>query len=556
MADRYKLYANLKILHMTRDKDVEKLVSYLEPEYGSTHAVQSILYNMLGRGSNGGISKCKTVIIEDSYLDNEFSSCYGRFYFHLFKNISKTCKRLHFFTEPIYQSDLPDLEGKESYLGYVVLRPISAMPIGRTVLSPIVESKHKEFVLTQGDNKVNLSGSTLSVSGMPFIQQDGRVAACASAALWMATNYLSPKYNLANKSSIEITELATGYDFTQSRSIPGRGLTIPQMLNSLSTMGYSPQLYDHPWPREAKQTIYSCVESKIPALLALSFKEGHHALVAIGHTFSSPKMPTLRTVMVKMKKEYKFTYYDNIEWIPEFIVHDDQGGLYGKLRILPLEDFVVKESKTGKATGMIDVDKLPLPLGVEPSISEVHCPIEVKFSYRDSTFSERRLGNLFAIIVPMPPGVSLLAEDARRKARELMIITSILYGNPQSSEIILRTYLDSSNDYKELLKYRDEMPTWLKQFYRGKPMSKYIWITEISSRDLFDKANVEDRKMIGEIIMDSAASPYTPSFIAIHVPGYVMAMIPKDTNYAESLERAKNLSDDHPYAHATRVRLT
>ena len=100
MADQYKLYANLGILHMTRSKDVEKLVSYLEPEYGSTYAVQSILYNMLGRGSNVGISKCKTVIIENDYVDSEFSSCYGRFYYHLFKNISRTCKRLHFFAEP------------------------------------------------------------------------------------------------------------------------------------------------------------------------------------------------------------------------------------------------------------------------------------------------------------------------------------------------------------------------------------------------------------------------------------------------------------------------
>jgi len=552
MANRYKLYANLEILDMANNKHIEKLVSHLQPEYGSTHAVQNILYKMLGRGPSGGIAKCKTVIVESDYVDNEFSSCYGRFYYHLFQNISKTCKRLHFFAEPIHRADLPNLECREGYLGYVVLRPISAMPIGRTVLSPMVKSRHKEFILTQEDYKVNLSGSTLSVSGMPFIQQDGRVAACASAALWMATSYLSPKYNLANKSSIEITELATGYDFTQSRSIPGRGLTIPQMLNSLSAMGYSPQLYDHPWPEEAKQTIYSCVESKIPALLALSFKEGHHALVAIGHTFSSPKMPTRHREIIRVNKGHKSTYYDNIEWIPAFIVHDDQGGLYGKLRILQLENFV-KKTKKGKATNRIDVEKLPLPPGVEPSTSEVHCPIEVEFSYRDPMFSERRLGNLFAIIMPMPPGVSLLAEDARRKARELMIVTSVLYGSPQLSEIILRTYLDSSNSYKESLKYRDKMPAWLKQFYRGKPMSKYIWVTEISNRDLFDKANVEDRQMIGEIIMDSAASPYTPSFIAIHVPGYVMSMTPGDTNYVEALVRAKNLSDDHPYAHASRV---
>lgn len=551
MTDPYTLYSNLEILDMTKSDHVKRLQSYLEPEYGSTHAVQSILFNMLGCNLNGSASRCKTVIVENEYFDREFSSCYGRFYYHLFQNISKKCKRLHFFAEPVHQSDLLDLEGKDSYLGFVVLRPISATPIGRTVLTPQVKPKDEEFILTQTMYGVNLSGSRLFAKGMPFIQQDGRVAACASAALWMATDYLSAKYKIVGKSSIEITELATGYDFSKSRSTPGRGLTIPQMLTALNGMGYSPQLYDHPWTKEAKQTIYRCVESRIPALLALSFKEGHHSIVTIGHTFHSPATPELNTEQITGGQQ--FTYYDNVQWLPEFIIHDDQGGLYGRLKILQLDDFRLKDTKTGELLDEIDTGKLPLPLGVEPNIHEVHCPIEVTFSYRDPNFPKTRIGNLFAVIVPMPPGVSLLAEDAARKAHELIIVANYLYDSPNLSEIVLRTYLISSNDYKESLKYRTDMPLWLRQFYRGKPMSRNIWITEISCKDLFDKRKPEDRKMFGEILLDSAASPYTPSFLALHVPGYIMTMNPEDTDYENALFRARNIPDDHPYSHSIRV---
>ncbi|MFC2027878.1 hypothetical protein ACFLU3_04245 [Chloroflexota bacterium] len=547
MTNPYRLYGNLKILDMSKMDHVAQLRALLEPDYGSTHAVQSILFHMLGRDYAGHPDQCKSVIVEREYIDKEFASCYGRFYYRLFMNIPKRCTRLHFFSETIRRIDLANVESTDSYLGYVVVRPISVMPVGRTVLSPEITSRSDEFVLTQSTHEVNLAGSRLFVDGMSFIQQDGRVAACASAAAWMATDYLSQKYSLQSKSTIEITELATGYDFPRFRSTPGRGLTIPEISKSFTAMGYSPQTYDHPWPREARQTIYSCVESKIPAILALSFPEGHHSMVAIGHSFRSPKDPQLR----KVDGKRKLTYYDNTEWVPEFIVHDDQGGLYGKLRILPLEDYVKDDKLT------IDTGKLPLPPGVESNTNEVHCPIEVEFSYCDSKFvqsrGEKRIGNLFAIIAPLPPRVSLLPEDAMRKGYELLVVVNSLYKSPNLSGLVLRTYLESANNYKRSLMDRTDMSDWLRKFYRGKPMSKYIWITEISNKDLFDQSAPHERKMFGEIIMDSAASPFTPSFIALHVPGYLMTMDPDDTDYVTSLHKARNIPDDVPYSHALRV---
>jgi len=97
------------------------------------------------------------------------------------------------------------------------------------------------------------------------------------------------------------------------------------------------------------------------------------------------------------------------------------------------------------------------------------------------------------------------------------------------------------------------MPEWLRLFYRGKPMPRHIWVTEISTRELFDKERSNERLMLGEIVMDSAASPFTPSFVTLHVPGYVMHMNPEHTDFVPSLQTALQLPDDQPYTHAVRT---
>jgi len=534
---------------MTDPDDFTRLISLLEPGYPAVdYAMKSILDSMEIKIPPLEHPRCQTVIIEKEYVDRDFASTYSRFYSHLFMDIHKRCIRVHFLSQPLGASDLIDLEGKsDAYLGYTVVRPTKALPLGRTVISANVRDPNAEFVLTKTEYSVNLSGSRLKIEGAPFIQQDGRCAACASAALWMATSYLSRKYDLPPKSTVEITELAAGYDFTTSRLMPPRGLTVPQMMSALSAMGYSPQLYDHPYPKEAKQTIYSYVESRIPVILAISLQYGNHAVVAIGNTFRTPTKPELAIIQVE-DSEQVITQYENSDWIPEFIIHDDQGGLYGRTHIMKWEDYVLDDDdKT------IDTTKLPLPPGIEPTVSEVHCPIKLEYPYLAPSLKQIQTANLFALIVPLPPGVSLLAEDARRKARELLILTNFLYNSPDLSNLVLRTYLTSSNEFKEKLKHKPQMHERLRAFYRGKPMSRHIWITEISTRELFDKERSDERLMLGEIIMDSAASPLTPSFITLHVPGYVMQMNPEDTKFVPCLQTALQLPGDQPYPHEVRT---
>lgn len=86
--------------------------------------------------------KCKTIIVEEHYTDKDYLDDYLHFYATCHYPYPKTCKRLHFFNEKIEYDDV--ITGEESvtssdklndhYLGFVVVRPIQHIAIGRTVL--------------------------------------------------------------------------------------------------------------------------------------------------------------------------------------------------------------------------------------------------------------------------------------------------------------------------------------------------------------------------------------------------------------------------------------
>ena len=131
MANGFQLYPNIEILSMSDPNDVARLISYLNPEYGVDYAMQSILDCLEIRIPPLERPRCQTTVIEREYVDRDFASCYTRFYSHLFMDIQKRCIRAHFFSEPLGASDLADLEAKGSaYLGYTVLRPTKALPLG------------------------------------------------------------------------------------------------------------------------------------------------------------------------------------------------------------------------------------------------------------------------------------------------------------------------------------------------------------------------------------------------------------------------------------------
>ena len=84
----------------------------------------------------------KTIVIENDYVSKDYLHDFVSYYSLCFENYPKTCKRLHFFNlnfskeefiSALVTSDKSQ-EIWDSYLGFIVVRPIPTKVIGYTVL--------------------------------------------------------------------------------------------------------------------------------------------------------------------------------------------------------------------------------------------------------------------------------------------------------------------------------------------------------------------------------------------------------------------------------------
>jgi hypothetical protein len=85
----------------------------------------------------------KTMVVESPYVDRHYAQEFAGYYATTFHTPPAHATRLHFFDRVLEEeewnerfgaSTLASQEVDESYLGYVVVRPIPNCPIGRTAL--------------------------------------------------------------------------------------------------------------------------------------------------------------------------------------------------------------------------------------------------------------------------------------------------------------------------------------------------------------------------------------------------------------------------------------
>ncbi|MBI5576960.1 MAG: hypothetical protein HY896_11425 [Deltaproteobacteria bacterium] len=340
------------------------------------------------------------------------------------------------------------------------------------------------------DYSVHESGST---------PQDTQVGACAQASLWMLARYMSQQFNCREFLPSEINALAKA-NMAMGRPLPAEsGLTPIQILDALQGMGFPAVMYmrenvdpcsrhvDPAFPinsgsdaeevaskdlrRTAKlaDIAYRYIESGLPVILGTS----NHAVVAIGHTYDHTA--TSATVAIQR--------------IPSFFINNDANGPYQEMLLFAK-----------------DVDKL-------------------------SFFDVR------TVITVAPPEVTLKGEEAELMATECI------------DGVLKEPVTKSGETLGDLLpQMRPEFSPWLKQReYRTYLMRsvmlqqeiqlgmrlghirrqagekllvldypKYVWVSEISSPDLLNQADMANRKCLGFVVVDSTAPSRTNGVIAMH----------------------------------------
>lgn len=485
-----------------------------------------LLKNILDASRNRG---CVFAILEQPYIDRDFSASFSAFYASLFRPYKKFCKRLHLFAVDL--SDLyadPDpasippilANANDDYLGYVVLRPLSHAPVSRAHLSHhLFAPEAEKEVSVRIEQSVHLLGATLTVEGFPLTQQDTRVGACAQASIWMAGRFFHLKHKAPWFSLPEITSNALRpTDAAITRSLPAGSdyLTTDNMVRALRAMGRHPVFYaphhvdgENTWGFDPSDVISQYVDSGIPVILGVNDGAGiGHALTAVG---------TVRTEAVNF--ETLAGPHSQSLFCTDFLVMDDQRGAYLRL---PVDG----ESADG-----------------------------IPFNLRD---------HLVFMIVPLPNKVFMTSEVAEMIARGIIgnIGSQIeglkaqlpqarqgewppeptFYGNVAEDKLVARTYLTYGWKYKSRA-VRNNTSAALKREALKRDFPKYVWVTEFSYPEETAAIDPCRRGVRAHVVIDATGSKFWDSILIAESPGVVVAWDFSPDNSRDRAEQSLSLVD-------------
>jgi hypothetical protein len=129
-----------------------------------------------------------------------------------------------------------------------------------------------------------------------------------------------------------------------------------------------------------------------------------------------------------------------------------------------------------------------------------NCPVYQKAAlynpclhYNDPEWEKCRIKH---IIVPLYKRIYLEAYEAKHFVLNFLLVGPYpVQGNQQ---ILLRFFLTSSRSFKDSLSTNDSFSYDVKEKILSKPLPKFIWVGELSSKDL-----IKEKKANGLIILDA-----------------------------------------------------
>jgi hypothetical protein len=284
--------------------------------------------------------KARTIVVESEYVDRDYLEDFAGYYVRCFHPYDRTCTRLHFFNNLCQQL-------QQSYLGFVVVKPLPQTVIGRTCLVTYPTEGRRHFPITRSYN-ANLFGLDLKVETLAFQEQDKAVAACATSALWSVLQGTAMLFQHPILSPVEITKTATEHIPVESRTLPNTGLSPAMMARGIRGVSLEPFLVRVADEYVLRSTLYAYLRGKIPMILGVELFDvsdkrsqsiGLHAVAATGYSLGA----TRATPYGESNFVLRASRIDKI------YVHDDQVGPFARMVI---DSGKVKTPK-GQRTSMV-----------------------------------------------------------------------------------------------------------------------------------------------------------------------------------------------------------
>lgn len=494
------MQATIQLGALLCDEDWDQLSEFIEAD---DHRP---LENLLGTFR---AAKAGSFLLERAYIDRDFSAAYSAFYSTLFHPYLKYCRRLHFFAGDISSiADIADAEAvsreieanKSSYLGYVVLRPVSHAPVGAAVVSASALSEDPAVQIDVcADHPVHLVGADLSVNGFALTQQDNRVGACAQAAIWMAGRHFHRDHGGPWFSMPDISDAALKLtDHFVTRTLPAGSdfLRPDNIIRALRAMDRHPVF--HPGAANDQsleieplhEVIGRYLDSGIPVIIGLKSTDGSavgHAVVAIGRVMRNrgdealPDNPTAA------------------ELISHFIVADDQRGSMCRMP-------VHKAGKTGEYPWTLEEHAV---CSITPLPNKVFMTGEAA-----ETLSRSAIEGCFDRVDEYR---QLARERAGQELGPAKAVDPSFFA-VLPSRLVARTYLTHGWRYKSRA-LRNRLPEVFKSELLSKQFPRYVWVTEFSLPDDLRGFDHCERKVRAHVVVDATGYKLGESTVVVQVPG-------------------------------------
>lgn len=424
---------------------------------------------------------CKTVLVEDHYMDRDYVYDVALFYSRSLRSYPNYCQRLHFFSEAFdqeaWRSHVVNIGSREhaasflqaSYLGFSVVKPLPGSPLGRTVLptlGPEAQSGAQRSFGAVRPYQVHLAGFDLRVTGLVFQQQDQGVSACATTALWSAMHNVTKAEGLTVMTPAEITEAASRYALPTGRALPSEGLTIQQICEATRAAGLQPVLIPSVSLDHDRAQLLAYLSSGFAPVLAVQPLSGTgvgHAVCAVG----------LKVHQIKPQTNPNLHFKDRATSVTGLYIHDDRLGPYAAAEL------VQWTADNGKVRTAVFI-RWP----------DADVPAEQSY--------------LQAIIVPVPSKLRMSLTRIRALAHGLVEAAAVLF--PEFADhIVFSCRYQLRHDYLSKAIHFGLSEAGLYDLQCKTVLSRFVGLIEITNEEepLFD------------ILLDATETLANPSALAI-----------------------------------------
>ena len=285
--------------------------------------------------------ECKTIVAEYNYVDRDFLEDHSVYYVKCFKPYSRLCTRLHFFSSRITRRQFARFVsgdefvgiGDDTFLGFVVIKPLPEAFIGRTCLAPYPKPNQLKVFPAVQNCRVHLAGREFIVKSLLFQEQDTVLAACATTAIWSALQRTGHLFRHSVPTPCEITTMATRSGGHRGRVFPSLGLELGQMCEAFQAMGLDTELRGD-GKYELKEFVYAYAAFGLPVILGLEDKGAPlttaHAVTVVGYSLT-PKRARQRVGSLLLRASRMNSLY----------VHDDQSGPFVQADIINRDTIIM-----------------------------------------------------------------------------------------------------------------------------------------------------------------------------------------------------------------------